>query len=272
MADDSVELLSQHPEDASSVSNQSPSPISEFDRHARNYDADLMRGIAVSGENRDYFARGRALMVRQCLSRIDEHPRTILDYGCGTGSGSQYLCEMFGPVRLLGVDISEESLQIARQQHQNLQATFLRADQYRPVSEVDLAFCSGVFHHIPVLERASALAYIFRALRPGGYFAFWENNPWNPGTRLVMKRIPFDRDARPLSFWAAVGMLSGGGFEILSTRFLFIFPRVLRWLRPLEPTLSRAPLGAQYQVLCRKPVAATPVPVNSAEADRTRKS
>ena len=37
------------------------------------------------------------------------------------------------------------------------------------------------------------------ALRPGGLFAFWENNPWNPGTRLVMSRIPFDRDAITLS-------------------------------------------------------------------------
>lgn len=34
-----------------------------------------------------------------------------------------------------------------------------------------------------------------RSLRPGGVFAFWEINPWNPGTRHVMSRIPFDRDA-----------------------------------------------------------------------------
>jgi hypothetical protein len=89
-------------------------------------------------------------------------------------------------------------------------------------------------------------------LRPGAIFAFWENNPWNPGTRYVMRRVPFDRDAVTLSPPEARRWLRSAGFEILRTDFLFIFPRPLRWLRRLEPILSRAPLGGQYQVLCRK--------------------
>ena len=44
-----------------------------------------------------------------------------------------------------------------------------------------------------------------------------------------------------------------GGFTILRTDFLFIFPRMLSWLRGIEPLVSRLPLGTQYQVLCRKP-------------------
>jgi hypothetical protein len=27
---------------------------------------------------------------------------------------------------------------------------------------------------------AAAVDYVYRSLRPGGLFAFWENNPWNP--------------------------------------------------------------------------------------------
>ena len=78
-------------------------------------------------------------------------------------------------------------------------ARFLLFDHYQPKEEIDLAFCNGVFHHIPPEQRARAIAYVYRCLRPGGLFALWENNPWNPGTRLVMSRIPFDRDALPLS-------------------------------------------------------------------------
>jgi len=42
---------------------------------------------------------------------------------------------------------------------------------------------------------------------------------------------------------------------VLRTDFLFIFPKMLGFLRGLEPQLSRFPFGAQYQLLCRKPVA-----------------
>jgi SAM-dependent methyltransferase len=128
----------------------------------------------------------------------------------------------------------------------------LRPDEYTPDGTMDLAFCNGVFHHIAPPERTAAVDYIHRALRPGGLFAFWENNPWNPGTRLVMKRIPFDRDAVTLTSREARQLLRERGFEILRTDFLFIFPRVLRWLRGVERFVTQWPLGAQYQVLCRK--------------------
>ena len=110
-----------------------------------------------------------------------------------------------------------------------------------------------MFHHILPHERTAAVDYIYRALRPGGLFAFWENNPWNPGTRYVMSRIPFDRDAITLTPPEARHLLRASGFEILRTDFLFIFPRMLNWLRCIEPFLARLPLGTQYQILCRRP-------------------
>ena len=118
--------------------------------------------------------------------------------------------------------------------------------------EMDLAFCNGVFHHIPLAERADAVRWVHQSLRPKGFFAFWENNPWNPGTRYVMSRIPFDRDAITLSPPESRRLLSAGGFEILRTDFLFFFPRWLGWLRRIEPRLTGLPLGAQYLVLTRK--------------------
>jgi hypothetical protein len=48
-------------------------------------------------------------------------------------------------------------------------------------------------------------------------------------------------------------LLRSCGFEILRTQFLFVFPRALAKLRPLEPALARFPLGAQYLVLAKKP-------------------
>ena len=101
-------------------------------------------------------------------------------------------------------------------------------------------------------QRATAVAMVHRALRTGGVFSFWENNPWSLATRYVMSRCAFDRDAIMLSPPEARELLRGGGFEVLRTDFRFIFPRALRAFRKIEDFVNRAPLGTQYQILCRK--------------------
>jgi hypothetical protein len=67
-----------------------------------------------------------------------------------------------------------------------------------------------------------------------------------------MRRIPFDRDAQLLSPPHARELLTRAGFDVVRTDFLFLFPRALSVLRPLEARLSSIPAGAQYMVLGRK--------------------
>jgi hypothetical protein len=67
-----------------------------------------------------------------------------------------------------------------------------------------------------------------------------------------MRRVAFDRDAILLSPPAARRLLRLAGFEVLRTDHLFIFPRALSALRPLERLVSRLPLGGQYEVLARR--------------------
>lgn len=224
-----------------------------FDDYAAGYDAALAQGLSVSGETKDYFAQGRVEWLAGQLRELQYCPGSILDFGCGVGTNSTVLLNL-GISSLLGVDVSESSLDIARRAIPDPRAVFSVLNQYQPQGRCDLAFTNGVFHHIPLAERAGAMDYIYRALRPGGLLAFWENNPWNPGTRYVMSRIPFDRDAITLSAREAQGLVRAGGFEVLRTDFLFIFPKALGSLRKLEPRLAKFPFGAQYQVLCQKPV------------------
>jgi SAM-dependent methyltransferase len=234
-----------------------PEPVSsaaqEFDRYAKNYDEALAQGISVSGEDKDFFARGRVEWLARCLRNLSFDPKSVLDFGCGTGSAAPHLSDVLRPGLISGIDISEQSVDLARRLHGSQLVNFQALRDFKPNANFDLAFCNGVFHHIPVAERAGAVKCIYDSVKPGGLFAFWENNPWNPGTRYVMSRIPFDRDAIMVSAPEARRLLGAGGFEILRTDFLFIFPRLLSWLRGLEPSVSRLPLGAQYQVLCRKP-------------------
>lgn len=225
----------------------------EFDQFAEDYDAALEKGISVSGENKTYFAEGRVAILKERLAQLRFLPESILDFGCGTGSSVPYLLTLPGAQTLTGVEVSAKSIQVARREHGKPNVSFRLIGEYKPVAEFSLAFCNGVFHHIPLSERASAISYIFTALKPGGLFALWENNPWNPGTRIVMSRIPFDKDAITLSYLETKERLRKGGFEILGADFAFYFPRSLAFMRPLEGIFRKVPLGAQYMVLARKP-------------------
>jgi SAM-dependent methyltransferase len=223
-----------------------------FDVYAEDYDVALARGISVSGEQKDFFAQRRIEWLRDCLKVFSAPVKTLMDFGCGTGSSSPLFFDILDVEYFVGTDQSSKSLEVARREHGSERAKFFLFDEYQPCGQFDLVFCNGVFHHIPPLDRATAIDYVLRSLRPGGLFAFWENNPWNPGTRYVMSRIPFDRDAITLSPPEARNLLRLGRFDILRADYLFIFPRILRWCRWIEPLCSRLPLGAQYQILCRK--------------------
>ena len=224
-----------------------------FDRFALGYDVALNQGLAISGEDKLFFARGRIAWLASCLKKLGVAPASVIDYGCGTGSSIPLLYELL-PVRsAVGLDVSPQSLEVARRQYQSLGAQFFRCEDYPGNKPVDLVFCNGVFHHIPLDQRAEAVGAIFTMLRPGGLFAFWENNPFNPGTRYVMSKIPFDRDAITLTAGEARGLLHHAGLNIVRTDYCFIFPKMLKAFRCTERWLTKLPLGAQYQVLCRKP-------------------
>jgi SAM-dependent methyltransferase len=224
-----------------------------FDSFADSYDEDLNQALALTGEDKDYYSQGRVQWMVRRLKRLDFAPNSILDYGCGIGDTTALLKQAFGAQSAVGVDISERSLQIARTRNENSGCEFRSFSEHPPDQTFDLAYCNGVFHHIPPTSREAAAQYVFRCLRPGGLFAFWENNPWNPGTRYVMSKIPFDRDAVKLSSSTAKRLLRNAGFEVLQTDYRFFFPRSLRALRLSEPWIAGIAFGAQYQVLARKP-------------------
>lgn len=223
-----------------------------FDQYAGNYDEALARGLAVSGESKDYFAEHRVHLLNTILQSRGFVPRRVLDFGCGTGSAVPWLLSMGGVERVVGADVSDKSVQAAAQTINDPRTSFTSIDNLVEEEPFDLVFCNGVFHHIPVQERARALQLVRRSLRGQGLFAFWENNPWNPGTRYVMSRIPFDRDAVTISPVEADRLVAGHGFRKILRTHAFIFPASLRFLRWSERLLQSLPLGAQYMVLAAR--------------------
>ena len=220
-------------------------PEQLFDR-AAEYEVMLNQGISLSGESQEFFISGRIQDIRTQLPR---NPCRILDYGCGTGKSCGQLSEFFPGAYVVGADLSDDALRHAKTHFGSNRVRFVNIADLRQLERFDLCYINGVFHHILPSERQQTLLMIKDLLTPGGHLALCENNPWNPGTRMVMRRIPFDRDAIPLSFLETRRRIQAAGFQVYSTRFLFYMPKALAAFRFIEPLFVKVPLGAQYYVL-----------------------
>ena len=222
----------------------------ELFESAADYDRMLEEGLKLSGESKEYFARRRVDAVRRHLGAVVI--RRILDFGCGTGETTPLLSDAFEADAVTGLDTAADAVREARRTVARPNIHFCGLADFQSRDPFDLCYTNGVFHHIPPEKRAEAMRLVHTALRPGGWFAFFENNPWNPGTRMVMRRIPFDQDAVTISPPEAARTLEAHGFNIATRRSFFYFPRALRCLRPLERPLGLLPLGGQYLILCQK--------------------
>ena len=94
-----------------------------------------------------------------------------LDVCCGTGAGMRVLRSLCQG-RITGVDFSTGMLAQARGAHPD--AEWVRADvRALPFAEAfDLIVSFGAFGHLLPAERPALFAGVYRALRPGGLFAF----------------------------------------------------------------------------------------------------
>ena len=96
----------------------------------------------------------------------------ILDAGCGTGEGSSRLAELFPQADVLGVDIIDAHLDLARARHQKLAPRLRFEHQTVYALEMedrtfDLTVCRHVIHAIPHADRV--IAELARVTRRGGY-------------------------------------------------------------------------------------------------------
>lgn len=96
----------------------------------------------------------------------------ILDVGCGTGEITSRLARMFPGATVVGVDIIEDHLELARKRYPELadRVTFQQGDAFAlgfPDDSFDLVVCRHVLQAIP--EAPKVLAELVRVGAPGGW-------------------------------------------------------------------------------------------------------
>jgi ubiquinone/menaquinone biosynthesis C-methylase UbiE len=103
----------------------------------------------------------------------------VLDLGCGNGAKTERLARRF---EVVGVDISEEQLRLARAQAPG--ATFIQADFAEldvPGESLDAVTAFYSFVHVPREQHADLFARIKRWLKPGGLFLASLSHLGGPG-------------------------------------------------------------------------------------------
>ena len=225
----------------------------EFDAYARRYEETVRRSIGFSGQEVDFFTRAKARALVEVaeeelgeLSRLD-----ALDVGCGIGLTDRLLADAFGS--LSGLDVSEAAIEVAAEENPRVRYAAYDGETF-PFADAafNVVFAICVLHHVPPPLRPSLVAEMARVARPGGIVVVFEHNPYNPLTRLVVRRCEFDEDAVLLPRRETKRLLAGSKLTLAYERYILFFPRDGAVVRRCERAFRRVPLGAQYLVAGRR--------------------
>jgi SAM-dependent methyltransferase len=223
----------------------------EFDKFAEEYHKAHQRNIRLSGEDPEFFARYKVLDLKKLAARY-ALPRAsnILDFGCGVGASLGYIASEFQDSQVVGVDVSQKSLEVA-QQNSGRTVSLVKFDgAVLPFADAtfNIAFAACVFHHIPHEHHLPLLRELRRVLAPRGAIVLFEHNPLNPLTLHAVNTCEFDENAVLIRGGVLKGALKAAGFSGPELTYRIFFPGFLAKLRPVEHALGWLPLGAQYYV------------------------
>jgi ubiquinone/menaquinone biosynthesis C-methylase UbiE len=132
----------------------------------------------------------------------DVRGKSVLEYGCGTGSSAFDIARLGGHVT--GIDISPVAIELAIRQaadegvSERTRFLLMNAEELEfPDRSFDVICGSGILHHLDLEKSYSEIA---RVLKPGGVGVFFEPLGHNPLINWYRNRTPEMRtpDEHPL--------------------------------------------------------------------------
>ena len=157
----------------------------QFDGVAEIYEENLEELLGKWGGDTERFAEYQIAHVKKVVKNL---PKTVLDFGCGTGRSLEYIQKYFPQAEVYGCDVSEESIKIAANSipEERLFVNDSAESLKKRGIKFDLVIMACVFHHIDPKERGYWVEGIKSVLNPGGYIAVYEHNVINPMTKKII--------------------------------------------------------------------------------------
>lgn len=216
----------------------------EFDRFAGDYNKILEDSMPVGLSENAYFAEYKIEIIANRLK--EKSINRVLDYGCGAGRSLSFLQVYFPKAEIWGYDVSEISIKEATK---NAPEAKLFSDwSTKKDGPFDVILAANVFHHIPPKEHPTALLNCLNSLHPQGQIFIFEHNPYNPLSRYIFERCPFDVDAKMLNLKNILDLAKRTNCQVVDQGYTLFFPKPLKFMRRMERKLKWLPLGAQYYV------------------------
>lgn len=103
--------------------------------------------------------------------------KTILDLGCGFGEHCKGFVES-GAKKVIGIDISEKMLEIAKQENADSKITYINMPMeniFELTEKFDIVISSLAFHYVE--DFAGVVKNVFNLLNENGTFIFSQENP-----------------------------------------------------------------------------------------------
>jgi ubiquinone/menaquinone biosynthesis C-methylase UbiE len=219
----------------------------DFDNFASDYEERINSVLSFAGREHKFYVD----IKREHLLRLgrehfsDLEALDVLDLGCGLGGFHPGLEGKFR--ELHGVDVSEQSIQMAAARHPFvLYSTFDGEHLPYRDGQFSIVFAVCVMHHVPRPRWNGFVAEMLRVTKSGGLALVFEHNPYNPATQYIVKSCEIDKDAVLLRPGKLRVMFTDAGFDKVYSKTIISVPPSGPFLTWLDSVLGYLPFGAQY--------------------------
>lgn len=216
------------------------------------------------------FSDQRARPATDLIAQIRlEHPKRIVDLGCGTGNSTEQLHRRWPEANITGVDNSGSMLAQARQNHRDWKWIETSIEQWKPDGSYDLVFSNAALHW--VADHAALFPRLLNYVDPGGALAVQMPYNFQSPAHQGMQKVAVDprwagkldgasekHHVQPLEFYYRVLSKSAAALDLWQTEYLQIVNgarAVLDWVRgtAMRPYLESLPDDGQrkqFEELC----------------------
>ena len=156
-------------------------PISLIENILEHKGASYLCDEIARDEDDEYIKSSLRYLILGHVAPEDLIGKRLLDFGCGSGSSTIHLAKMFPETEIVGVELCEKSLAIARlkaQHHQLQNIQFLNSPNGEnlpdSIGKFDFILLNAVFEHLLPGERLTVMPQLWSLLNAGGIMFFDE--------------------------------------------------------------------------------------------------